>query len=62
MKEQKVDKGFELAYDKLSYRRRFIRTLWLIPWIFIALFLLDWIGANVFVLAVVAIIFASSGM
>jgi hypothetical protein len=27
----KVDKGFELVYAKLSYRRKFIRTLWLIP-------------------------------
>ncbi len=27
----KKDKGFELFYDNLSYRRKFIRTLWLIP-------------------------------
>ena len=27
----KVDKGFELFYDNLSYRRKFIRTLWMIP-------------------------------
>ena len=27
----KKDKGFELLYNNLSYRRRFIRTLWLIP-------------------------------
>ena len=26
----KVDKGFELVYWKLSYRRKFIRTLWMI--------------------------------
>ncbi len=25
------DKGFEFFYYKLSYRRRFIRTIWLIP-------------------------------
>ena len=31
MKKDKVDKGFELFYDKLSYRRKFIRTIWLIP-------------------------------
>ncbi len=31
MKEEKVGKGFELFYDKLSYRRKFIRTLWMIP-------------------------------
>lgn len=31
MKKDKVNKGFELNYENLSYRRRFIRTLWLIP-------------------------------
>ncbi|MDE5540119.1 MAG: hypothetical protein K2J20_06495 [Bacilli bacterium] len=31
MKKDNVDKGFELFYDNLSYRRKFIRTLWLIP-------------------------------
>lgn len=31
MKKEKVDKGFELLYKNLSYRRKFIRTLWLIP-------------------------------
>lgn len=25
------DRGLELFYDKLSYRRKFIRTIWLIP-------------------------------
>lgn len=27
----KKDKGFELLYDNLSYRRKLIRTIWLIP-------------------------------
>lgn len=27
----KKDKEFELLYDSLSYRRRLIRTLWIIP-------------------------------
>lgn len=31
MKKEKVDKGFEFFYDRLTYRRKFIRTLWLIP-------------------------------
>ena len=31
MKKDKVDKGFEFLYDNLSYRRKFIRTIWLIP-------------------------------
>lgn len=28
---EKIDKGFCLVYNKLSYRRKFIRTLWLLP-------------------------------
>lgn len=28
---EKTDRGIELFYWKLSYRRKFIRTLWLIP-------------------------------
>lgn len=28
---RKIDKGFQLIYWKLSYRRRFIRNLWLLP-------------------------------
>lgn len=27
---ERVDKGFEINYNKLSYRRRFIRTLWML--------------------------------
>jgi len=29
----KVDKGFELMYWRLSYRRKFIRTLWMTPFL-----------------------------
>ena len=28
---EKVDRGIEICYWKLSYRRRLIRTLWFIP-------------------------------
>ena len=28
---EKVDKGIMMWYGKLSYRRKFIRTLWIIP-------------------------------
>lgn len=31
MKNEKVDKGFELIYWNLSYRRKFIRSLWILP-------------------------------
>lgn len=30
-KKEKTDKGFALIYWKLSYRRKFIRTLWQFP-------------------------------
>ena len=55
---KRVDKGFELNYYKLSYRRRFIRTLWMIPWIFLALCLLWWIGTPMFITIPVAVILA----
>ncbi|MBZ4670747.1 MAG: hypothetical protein JG769_1051 [Oscillospiraceae bacterium] len=31
--DNKVDKGFELMYWRLSYRRKFIRTLWMTPFL-----------------------------
>ena len=42
----KVDKGFELVYWKLSYRRKFIRTLWMIPWAIVALIFIQIVGRN----------------
>lgn len=29
--QKKTDKGFELFYKNLSYRRKFIRNMWLLP-------------------------------
>ena len=60
MNDEKVDKGFELSYYKLSYRRRFIRTLWMIPWAILALFGLHWLGYR-YTLVIVGIIFAVVG-
>ncbi|MGD7045985.1 hypothetical protein [Jeotgalibacillus proteolyticus] len=40
--KEKVDKGSALLYYKLSYRRKMIRTLWSIPFVFIATYLLYW--------------------
>lgn len=42
----KVDKGFELVYWKLSYRRKFIRTLWTIPWTIASLIFIQIVGEN----------------
>jgi hypothetical protein len=35
----KVDKGFVLLYWKLSYRRKFYRTLWVLPFGLLACYL-----------------------
>lgn len=41
MNDNKVDKGFELNYWKLSYRRKFLRTIYLgLPLCILVLFLL----------------------
>lgn len=53
-----VDKGFELRYHKLSYRRRFIRTLWLIPWIILILIWLYWLDTPAYILVPMAVGFA----
>ena len=57
MKKEKVDKGFELIYYNLSYRRRFIRTLWLIPWNLLVLCWLRWLGTPMFIIIPVAVVF-----
>ena len=54
MKQASVDKGFELNYYNLSYRRRFIRTLWMIPLIPLVLFLLWRVGTPMFITIPVA--------
>lgn len=36
---EKVDRGTELCYWKLSYRRKLIRTIWMIPFDSLALLL-----------------------
>jgi hypothetical protein len=38
--KEKKDKGFAIAYHRLSHRRRLIRTLWLLP---MTVLLLVWI-------------------
>ena len=46
---EKVDKGFELRYWKLSYRRKFIRTIWMAPLVPLAIFLLFHFHKSLFV-------------
>lgn len=54
----KVDKGFELFYFNLSHRRKFIRTLWMIPWMIIVLVFLYWKRVSMFILIPVTLLFA----
>lgn len=35
---EKIDRGFVVCFWKLSYRRKFIRTLWLLPIIVIEIY------------------------
>ena len=39
---EKIDKGFELVYWNLSYRRKFIRSLWATPFLIFAI-ILGWV-------------------
>lgn len=52
----KVDKGFELVYWKLSYRRKFIRTLWMIPYAVITLILIWWLYRSIIITSILAVV------
>lgn len=41
MKKYKIDKRFELIYWILSYRKKFIRTLWMAP-LFVIILAFTW--------------------
>ena len=47
--KNKVDKGFELVYWNLSYRRKFIRTLWQAPICLLLIVVTILIGDNLFI-------------
>ena len=42
-KKPKVDKGFKFAYHALSYRRKFLRTIYSIPIYIISLAIIFWV-------------------
>lgn len=54
---QKTDKGFQLNYWKLSYRRKFFRTLWLTPICVIVLLLLYAANPQEWYLGVLVLVF-----
>ena len=53
---KKVDKGFQLIYWKLSYRRKFIRTLWSIPILVISIGIIIFLGNGIFMRIVMPLI------
>lgn len=53
---KKVDKGFQLIYWKLSYRRKFIRTLWSIPIFVISIGIIIFLGNGIFMSIVMPLI------
>lgn len=42
--KEKVDQGFTMLYYRLSYRRKFKRTLWMLPALFIAGAIIFWLS------------------
>lgn len=53
---KKVDKGFQLIYWKLSYRRRFIRTLWIIPIFIISIGIIVFLDKGIFISKIMPLI------
>lgn len=45
----KIDKGSEFSYWNLSYRRKLIRTLWIIPVVLITSILIYFVYDNMFI-------------
>ena len=56
--DEKIDIGFELVYWNLSYRRKFIRSLWITPFL-IFVIILGWVTWES---ALVAAIFTILGL
>jgi hypothetical protein len=56
MNNNKVDKDFQLVYWKLSYRRKFIRTLWMTPFAIISITLMFLAGGNILINTVLSLL------
>jgi len=41
-----IDKGFCLMYHKLSYRRKFIRTIWMTPFAILVIYIVTSLNPN----------------
>ncbi|GAA0117423.1 hypothetical protein [Clostridium senegalense] len=59
METNKTDKGFELLYYKLSYRRKFLRTLWMTPFLIVCLAII-WLANDNIILDTIFTIFCVS--
>jgi len=51
-----VDKGFQLIYWKLSYRKKFIRTLWMTPFAIIPIALIFLADGRILINAVLSLL------
>lgn len=54
--KNKIDTGFELIYWNLSYRRKFIRTLWTTPFCVIGILLIISLKLNMLIKIIIPII------
>lgn len=59
---QKTDKGFQLNYWKLSYRRRFVRNLWLLPLFVVLTVFMFWSGDKIFINRIIPILLLAIGV
>ncbi|MBX9138865.1 MULTISPECIES: hypothetical protein [unclassified Clostridium] len=60
--KNKVDKGFELNYWNLSYRRKFIRNLWQMPICVLLLGFCFLIGDNLIINRIVPVLIIIEGI
>lgn len=59
---KKADKGFQLVYWKLSYRRKFIRSLWTIPIFIISIGIIIFQGKGIFISRIMPLILVVLGI
>lgn len=52
----KIDKGFELIYWNLSYRRKFVRTLWMTPFTILAIILMWMTSKSILITSIISVV------
>ena len=61
-KSNKKDKGFVFCYWKLSYRRKFFRTLWMLPLLVVVLIINHNVYSSIFLKCTIASVLLLSFM